>query len=175
MSRRRGHCPKRRRGEPGGGGAGGPGRLGRGSGCGAQALEPERSTWARCPPSLPSQGKNGVPGPIGPGGQGRERGPQAGEGARAPLRLRLLFRLQVLQRSGLGSFLRVQSSENFAPPPRLPPRQASPGWVGGGWGFCTKGHRPGGIWAPIMTFPGLQMGVGWERAPDYWYPPTLSP
>lgn len=55
VSRRRSHCPERGRGaQSGGGGAGAPGRLGRGSGHREGAQKPEMSTWTS-PLLLPAQ------------------------------------------------------------------------------------------------------------------------
>lgn len=133
MSRRRSHCPKRGRGRGGGPWPAGEGLGLRGPGAGAR-----EEHVGSCPPFSPLPGQERGPGTNWSRQPGEGAGPQAGEGARALLRLRLLFRLRVLQRSGLGSFLRVQSSENFAPPPRLPPRQTSPGWVGGGGAFVRR-------------------------------------
>lgn len=112
-------------------GRGPPGRLGRGSGHREGAQKPERSTWAS-PLLLPAQRRGTEL--WDPSGQKRERAARRGGGARGrrlghQLRLLTLQR-QVLQLSGLRSFLRVQSYKNFAPPLR-PPHHSRPARDGG--------------------------------------------
>lgn len=174
MSRRRGHCPERGRGESGGGGAGGPGRLGRGSAEGPRHWS-LRGARGLAPSSLLSPpragtGSRGRPVPAARGGSrvvgwGRGAGAAA---APAPARIPA----PGLATLRPGKFPpNTELRELRAPSP--PPAQPGPPGVGGGVGLCTRGHRPGGTWAPILTFPGLQMAVDWERAPDSWYPSSI--
>ena len=158
VSRRRGHCPRRGRGRVGRGRGGGlPGPAGEGVGLlGGGAGAGEEHVGSRPKPSPPFPRRGEGPGtPSGPSSRGEGAGPRAGEGALAPLWLQLWLRFRVLPRSGLGSFLRVQSSQNFAPPPAPSPARPAPGVCMGRGSFYARGPRPGDTWIPIVTFPGL--------------------
>lgn len=170
MSRRRSHCPKRGRGRGGGPWPAGEGLGLRGPGAGAR-----EEHVGSCPPFSPLPGQERGPGTNWSRQPGEGAGPQGwgrGAGAAAAPTPVPTPGLAALRPGKFPPSSELRELRAPSPPP-APPDQPRVG--GGRWGFCTKGHRPGGIWAPIMTFPGLQMGVGWERAPDYWYPPILSP
>lgn len=131
VSRRRSHCPERGRGaQRGGGGAGGPRLVG--EGVRPQGGDPEAGDehvdLAPSPPGTEAGSRDcGIPAAR------RGVGRHAGEGARAPQGLQLLLltlQRRVLQLSSLRSFLGVQSSENFAPPPRTPPPLHGPPGIG---------------------------------------------
>lgn len=164
VSRRRGHCPKRGKGERGGGGAGGPGRLGRGSGCGDGALELERSTWARAPrppfPPLAGAGSLGLPVAAARGGSGAAGG-ERGAGADVPPAPTPAPGLAALRPEKFFPEFGAPRTSRPLPVPR--PTRPALGVYGG---LLCEGSPTWGYWASIVTFPRLQTDVHWEQAPD---------
>lgn len=118
VSRRRGHCPRRggesREGE--GRGAAGPlgrvGLLGEGAGAGEEHV-------GLAPPALPSPSPGRGLGPRTPSGPSSRGGSRAagGGGALAPPMAPALAPVPGLAALRPGEVSRVESSENFAPPP----------------------------------------------------------